>query len=370
MASSISDWLFGSSTNPKINSSSVVTQGQPEWYLEFIKNLIGKSSGIAAEPYQAYTGQRFANPSADTTSSYNMTRSNIGSWQPGLTTGINTLTGIANQSADNVMDMLARRGQQNLNENLLPSIEKTFIGSGQFGSNKMQDFMGRAVRDTNQSILDAQSGAFLQNQAQRAQAAQGLGDLSDQQQAAGLKDAAALQAIGGQQEGREQQSLDAAYQQFLEERNYPRDTAQFMSQIIRGYNPPTSTSTTTSAPATASQMAPNPLAQLAGAGAGIYGAGKAFGAFKSGGKVDMREGGAVPHGIGNYAKGGWVKDAIKKPGALHRDLGIPEGKKIPVDVLNAAAKKPGKVGQRARLAKTMRGFKHADGGKVGIGRAA
>jgi len=111
------------------------------------------------------------------------------------------------------------------------------------------------------------------------------------------------------------------------------------------------------------------LAQLAGAGAGIYGAGKAFGAFKTGGKVDMRAGGAVPKGIG-YAKGGWIKGAIGKKGQLHKDLGIPEGEKIPASVLDAAAKKPGKVGQRARLAKTMRGFKHADGGKVGIGRAA
>lgn len=50
----------------------------------------------------------------------------------------------------------------------------------------------------------------------------------------------------------------------------------------------------------------------------------------------------------------WIKKAIKKPGALHKQLGVPKGKKIPTARLNAAAKKGGKLGQRARLAKTLK----------------
>lgn len=53
----------------------------------------------------------------------------------------------------------------------------------------------------------------------------------------------------------------------------------------------------------------------------------------------------------------WIKGAIKHPGALHKELGVPEGKKIPASKLAAAAKKPGKEGQRARLAQTLKGFK-------------
>jgi hypothetical protein len=52
----------------------------------------------------------------------------------------------------------------------------------------------------------------------------------------------------------------------------------------------------------------------------------------------------------------WIKGAIKKPGQLHRDLGVPQGEKIPAAKLAAAAKRPGKVGARARLAKTLKGF--------------
>ena len=50
----------------------------------------------------------------------------------------------------------------------------------------------------------------------------------------------------------------------------------------------------------------------------------------------------------------WIQKAIKKPGALHKELGVAKGKKIPAKKLNAAAKKGGKLGKRARLAKTLK----------------
>lgn len=64
-----------------------------------------------------------------------------------------------------------------------------------------------------------------------------------------------------------------------------------------------------------------------------------------------------PNDVTMYKKGGWIQDAIKKPGALHEQMGIPMGKKIPAKKLAAAAKKPGKLGQRARFAETLKGFK-------------
>jgi len=53
----------------------------------------------------------------------------------------------------------------------------------------------------------------------------------------------------------------------------------------------------------------------------------------------------------------WIKDAIKKPGALRKELGAKPGKPIPAKKLASAAKKPGKIGQRARLAETLKGMK-------------
>jgi len=56
-------------------------------------------------------------------------------------------------------------------------------------------------------------------------------------------------------------------------------------------------------------------------------------------------------------KTNWIAGAIKKPGALKKELGVKKGEKIPAKKLAAAAKKPGVEGQRARLAETLKGFK-------------
>jgi hypothetical protein len=53
----------------------------------------------------------------------------------------------------------------------------------------------------------------------------------------------------------------------------------------------------------------------------------------------------------------WIQKAISKPGALRKELGAKAGKPIPAKKLAAAAKKPGKIGQRARLAETLKGMK-------------
>ena len=57
------------------------------------------------------------------------------------------------------------------------------------------------------------------------------------------------------------------------------------------------------------------------------------------------------------AKKKWIQQAIGKPGALHKQLGVPSSKKIPAGKLTTAAKKGGKLGQRARLALTLRKLK-------------
>lgn len=56
-------------------------------------------------------------------------------------------------------------------------------------------------------------------------------------------------------------------------------------------------------------------------------------------------------------KKNWIQDAVKKPGALRSQLGMKRGEKIPQDKLDKAAKAPGKLGQRARLAQTFQNMR-------------
>lgn len=54
----------------------------------------------------------------------------------------------------------------------------------------------------------------------------------------------------------------------------------------------------------------------------------------------------------------WIQSAIKRPGALHRELDVPEGKKIPAKKLAKAAKSSNpRVRKQANLAKTLRGMR-------------
>jgi hypothetical protein len=57
---------------------------------------------------------------------------------------------------------------------------------------------------------------------------------------------------------------------------------------------------------------------------------------------------------GSMAEKKFIQQAIQHPGALHRQLGVKQGEKIPFGKIKAAAKKPGKLGQRARFAMTLR----------------
>jgi len=81
-----------------------------------------------------------------------------------------------------VLDLIARQGARNLTENIMPGVSDAFIKAGQFGSSRMGEMGSRAIRDTQQAIIDAQSQAAQQGYSQAMGAAQT--DLSRQGQLA------------------------------------------------------------------------------------------------------------------------------------------------------------------------------------------
>lgn len=306
-------YLFSATTNPTVSSSESTTTAWPTWYSQWINQLLSKGSAVVDEPYQAYTGPRIAPTTADQQQAYNLTRQGIGSYQPMVNTAGQYLTqagagfnptefgSYMSPYTEGVVNRIADLGARNLSEKLLPQVNDTFIKAGQFGGSRNADFTARALRDTQESILGQQSqalasgynsamDAYQRGKDQQLTAGQGLGSLAGSAQGYGLKDAAALQAIGQEQQGQTQKSLDTAYGDFLEQRGYPRQQAEWMSALIRGMNPPTSSTTTSTGTASSSQLAPNGLAQLAGAGVGL---GSLLGWFRKGGAVRRAAGGAM-----------------------------------------------------------------------------
>jgi hypothetical protein len=82
-----------------------------------------------------------------------------------------------------VMDAIAKQGARNLSENLLPGVSDAFIKAGQFGGTRMGEFGSRALRDTQEAILNQQAQLANQGYGQALSASQA--DLARQAQLAG-----------------------------------------------------------------------------------------------------------------------------------------------------------------------------------------
>ena len=280
-----------------------------------------------------------------------------------------------------VMDTIAKQGARNLSENLLPRVSDSFIKAGQFGSKGMGEFGSRAVRDTQEAILNQQSqlanqgygqalsasqadlarqaqlagtvgsisgadlsrvlqggaqygnlgqtagqltaqqagalgqlgqtagsltgqqmsqlgnlgqmqttagqaqqqyGLTAAQAAQQAQAQdlsrqmsalQSVASMAQQNQGMGFADTSALESAGQTIQNKNQQGLDAAHQQFLDQQNYGKSNADWLNNQIRGIAPSVPTSTTASSSSIGNTYSPSVLSQLSSAalgGAGLY----------------------------------------------------------------------------------------------------
>jgi hypothetical protein len=148
-----------------------------------------------------------------------------------------------NPYTQNVVSGIGAAAGRNLYENLLPAVNRTFIGGGTFGGSRSAEFTGRAVRDANAAALSAQNEAMqkgyesgmgqFNTEAGRyltaAERAQSLG--RDVQSMAGT-DTAALEAAGQSQRGMEQRSLDLLQQDFTNQRDYDYNQAMRFQNFV------------------------------------------------------------------------------------------------------------------------------------------
>ena len=122
-----------------------------------------------------------------------------------------------------------------------------------------------------QNLQAAQQMGTMSNQdfARMLQSGQGMGALGQQTQQMGLQNIAAMEAAGAGQQQQTQRSLDQAYQDFLNQREYDRNNIGFLNAAVRGMQVPTSTTTQSTGPASVYQ--PSPLSQFGSALSTGYG---------------------------------------------------------------------------------------------------
>ena len=154
---------------------------------------------------------------------------------------------------------LARYGQAGAQMGALGQMQGTLAGAA--GTQNLQ-----AAQQ-----MGTLSGQDLSRQLQSGQA---MGALGQQTQQMGMQNISGLEAAGATQQQQEQRSLDTAYQDFLNQREYDRNNIAFLNASVRGLQVPTSTTTASTGPASVYQ--PSPLSQLGSALASGYGLSKMF----------------------------------------------------------------------------------------------
>lgn len=328
------DYLFGAAPPPNVTANTVTSNGLPDWYQSYLQGIAGKATDIAGQQQeQPLPAQSVAGFNPDQELAQQQVRNNQGSWQPLTAQATAAAQGIApaaQRYADqaqaaaagpsaqfpnnfaqymspytqNVVDNISRLGNQNFNEQIMPGVNSSMIGNGQFGSTRNAAVLGQAARDQQANISGQQANALQagygasagifasdaarqqqQQQMQAATALQGgtnvasglqgasssLGGLGQSTAGLGLADAQTLAASGQTQQGQQQAGLDTGYTNAMNAYNQPFTALNNVSSVIRGMQ----------LPGTSVQSSNQPLAKATYGDSALGALGQAYGATKT-----------------------------------------------------------------------------------------
>lgn len=320
--------IFGGGS--KESATTTKTSSMPAWYEDAMKSLVTGAGKAAAEPWQQYGGPRIASLTEDQTKAFEGVRGIQGKYDADMADAVkytkealvkgtkefpDSVDRYMSPYTKNVTDRIAQLGQRNLSENLLPQVNSTFTGAGQFGSSRNAEFTNRALRDTNEAVLGQQSQAlergyataadiFNQDQTRAMRVGENigatLGNLAGQRQSIDLRNLGALEAAGQQQQGQTQRNYDTAYGDFQEQRGYPWQQLGNYGNVVRGTNVPVTTTETGT-----KRGGGSTLSNIVGTASGIYGMGSEFGWWGKQASQGKRfaDGGTIPEPPGRGFSG-------------------------------------------------------------------
>jgi hypothetical protein len=227
----------------------------PQWYTDYATNLLSRARTATEQPYQRYDVARIAPFQQEQQQAFDLYKQGMGSYQPYLSsatqqlgrgTGSFTDPGVSQQYMNpyiqNVISGIGSTAARNLSENILPQLNRTFVGGGTFGGSRSAEFMRRAVRDTQSQALGKQmeamadaykSGADLYGtEASRAlEGARQYAQLGDTAEDRRLRELSGLESIGQKRQELAQTSADLAYRDFERQRDYPLTQLQQLAGI-------------------------------------------------------------------------------------------------------------------------------------------
>ncbi len=212
--------------------SQTITQSAPEYQLPYISDVYRMGQQAAYTPYTPYSGQRFAETSPlyqqgveatqaaaatpGVLGSMNVGGQNVGVMQAYMNPYQQAVTDVAKQSA-------VRDYQTKMNE-----LKGQATSRGAFGGSRQAMLESELTRNLGTQLGNIQT----QGSAAAYDKASGLYQQDIQNQ---MQKAQALQNLGLTDETRRQRDLDAMYEEFQRQRDYPQQQiAQYRSTIFGG----------------------------------------------------------------------------------------------------------------------------------------
>jgi len=323
----IADFLFNGKAPQSVTTYGSKVTNVPQWFTDFQQGIAAKGNAIASMPYEPYGAPRIQNFNQDQQNAFNLTRNgmgaesnaiygamgnamnagrnanSLGDAQPYMAASgqgaYSTVNKYMNPYNEAVTNRIAQLGARNLSENLMPAINQDFIRAGQYGSTGQMNEVGKALRDTQESVLAQQSEllqqgynsamGYAQNDLNRyGQLAQTAGNLSNADTSAQIDaskvagglgsiaqdaryaDINALSGVGSAIQGMGQKNLDMAYKDFIDQRDYQMNQLSWLNNLIKGFEMPTSTYTSDTGPLPGAGFSPSPVQSALGAGLAAY----------------------------------------------------------------------------------------------------
>lgn len=265
--------LFEGSAPPDIQTTRTTAAQAPGYLTDYLSKL-----AQTGEAQLGISGQDLvAAPGALQKKAYEIAPTALTGFQPAMTSALEAgqagaapikaadISAFYNPYEQDVVNRMAEQSAMNVQRQMLPQLRAAFGGTGAFGSQRYAGAIGQALGDVQANLLGEQSkyraagyqgalDAALRQRGLQTQAAQALGGVGAQQQAAATSGLKTLADLGAQQQAYEQAQIEA-----------PTIRAQNVAQLLRGYTYPTTTTETYKGPGNIYQ--PSPLSQIAGLGA-------------------------------------------------------------------------------------------------------
>ena len=303
--------------SPAPTDQTVVQTNLPEYVQPYFERLLQRTEGESKQQYQPYAGQRLQTGGADVTQAQQMGRNIAGqgiaglpqaqaSTQAGLGRALQGMGYQAGQfdtaAAQQYMSPYMQQVVDVQKQQAILDAQRQNAGraaqavqAGAFGGSRqavesalageaLSRQLGEIQASGQQQAYESAQGQFERDRAAResaerlglgaAESAAGqsaqLAQLGQMAREGDIQAASMLEKIGRDIQAEKQAGLDLSYEDFVRQRDYPREQLQFYSSILRGVPVQPSTEST-------KLQSYNPIQQLLGTGISALGLYKGLG---------------------------------------------------------------------------------------------